>query len=87
MVKNTPIPFASHQNFLDPELTSDGRPYAPMRFKEIVRERFLISKFCSTSYTDLGEITPLERKYLLEFVEEDLHKKQELMDSQTQGVK
>jgi hypothetical protein len=64
---------------LDPVLTSDGRLYGPERFKEIVKERYLISKQVNTSYEELGDITPLERKYLLGFIKEDLERKQELV--------
>ena len=63
--------FASQTNFLDPKLTSDGKPYGPTRYKEIVKECYLISKNCNTSYTDLMKITPAEKNYLLEFMEEE----------------
>lgn len=69
--------FAQTVSFLDPTLTSDGRPYAPYRFKEITRERYLISKHCNTSYADLDKVTPTERAYLLEFIYEELQKEQE----------
>lgn len=59
-------------------MTSDGKPYAPTRFKEIVRERYLISKHTNTSYVDLGSITPLEREYLLLFIQEELEKRRQL---------
>ena len=68
--------FAQTASFLDPTFTSDGKPYAPQRFKEIVRERYLITKYCNTSYKDIGDITPLEREYLLEFVYDELQKEQ-----------
>lgn len=57
---------------MDPVLTSDGRPYGPIRFKEIVKERYLISKTINTSYNEIGEITPLERKYIAEFIIEEI---------------
>ena len=69
-------------NFLDPQLTSDGKPYGLVRYKEIVRERYLISKNCNTSYTDLGEITPLERKYLIEFITDELQKQKDKIEEQ-----
>lgn len=61
-------------------MTKDGKPYAPIRFKEIVKERYLISKTINTSYNDLGEITPAERRYLLEFIQEELEMKNKLME-------
>ena len=69
--------FAQTMSFLDPALTSDGKPYAPYRFKEITRERYLISKYCNTSYKDLDNVTPTERTYLLEFIYEELQKEQQ----------
>lgn len=66
--------FAQTVNFLDPVLTSNGQPYGPHRFKEITRERYLISKYCNTSYKDLDNVTPLEREYLLEFIKDELEK-------------
>lgn len=66
------LPFASQMNFLDPKLTSDGQPYGPTRFKEIVKECFIISKNCATSYTDLMNITPVEKNYMLEFIAEEM---------------
>ena len=67
-------------SFLDPLLTDDGRPYAPVRLKEIIRERYEISKRIHTSYNDLGDITPLERGYILDFILEDKKAEQEQIE-------
>ena len=67
----TSTPFVSPQNFLDPEKSKNGEPYGPFRFKEIIRELYLISKFTNTSYTDLQEITPAEKNHLLYIISED----------------
>lgn len=57
----------------------DGTPYAPYRFKQIVMECYRISHRINTSYTDLYNITPLERKYILNLIElEDKKQKEEL---------
>lgn len=69
--------FAQTVSFLDPVLTSDGQPYAPHRFKEITKERYLISKYSHTSYKDLDNVSPMERAYLLEFIYEELKKEQD----------
>ena len=53
-------------------MTSDGRLFAPERFKQIVKERYEISKRINSSYNDIGEITPRERSLLLQFIEEDI---------------
>jgi hypothetical protein len=77
-----PAPFASQANFLDPQLTSDGRPYGPVRYEEIVEECYAISKRINTSYNDLKQITPLERTYLLQFIRKDLERENEIREQQ-----
>jgi hypothetical protein len=67
-------------DFLDPTLTSDGQPFGPIRFKEIAKERYLISKHCHTSYKDLDNISPTERAYLLEFIYDELQKEQNAIE-------
>ena len=61
-------PFALHQSFLDPRLTEDGKPYAPIRFRELVKECYVLTKNLNTSYNDTLLITPTERKYLISFL-------------------
>lgn len=70
-------------------MTIDGRPYGPVRFEQIVEERYQISKHTHTSYKDLDNVTPLERKYLLSFIERDLTRENELRQQQAAklGVK
>lgn len=61
-------------------MTDDGLPYGPTRYKEIVKERYIISKHTNTSYKDTDTITPTERSYLLEFIAEELQKQQEMYE-------
>ena len=79
--------FAQTMSFLDPILTSDGKPYAPNRFKEITKERYLISKYCNTSYKDLDKVSPTERAYLLEFIYEELQKEQQAYEEAMRNKK
>lgn len=72
-------PFASHLNFLDPQTNSDGTPYAPVRYEEIVKECYIISKNINTSYTDLLKITPTERNLLLKFLIDEAKKRDEII--------
>ena len=60
--------FATQKSFLDPTLTSDGKPYGPWKYKEIVKELFIISKNTGTSYNELLLITPREKEYLQECI-------------------
>ena len=71
---------------MDPELTSEGKPYGPERYKEIVHERYLISKHCNTSYADLDNTTPLERQYLLQFIMDELQKQKEMIEEQNRQI-
>jgi len=66
-------------NFLDPKLIN-GKPYGPERFKNIVQERYFISKKCNTSYNDVGEMTPIERKYIIGFILDEIEKEKQLID-------
>ena len=61
-------------------MTEDGKPFGPSRYKEIARERYLISKHTNTSYDDTSNITPLERGYLLEFLVEDMQRQKDMYD-------
>lgn len=62
-------------------MTSDGKPFAPIRLKQIVKESFFLTKHLHTSYNDLLEITPTERKYLLEFLVDDFRKQKEAREA------
>ena len=54
-------------------------------FKKIVKERYFISRSINTSYSDVGKITPTERKYILEFISDEVKKTQDLIDKKTKG--
>lgn len=62
-------------------MTSDGKPYAPIRLKQIIKENFYLTKHLNNSYSDLIDITPLERKYLLEFLIDDFKKQKEVREA------
>ena len=74
-------PFAQQANFFDPQYSSDGRLYGLKRYKEIVQERYMISKMCNTSYTDLSEVTPLEREYIIGFIIDGLKREKQMRDA------
>jgi len=64
-------------------LTFDGQLFGPARYKEITKERYLISKNLNTSYTDTKDITPTERTYLLQFLAEDLEREQKILNQKS----
>ena len=55
-------------SFLDPQISNDGTPYGPKRYKEIVRECWYISDNLHTSYTDVLDLSFQERFYLIELI-------------------
>ena len=69
--------FALDVNFLDPKLTNDKKPFAPVKYNQIIKECYLISKNCNTSYLDLMQITPHERKYILSLIAEEIKRSDE----------
>ena len=73
-------PFASHLNFLDRQFDEKGNPYGPIRYKQIVTELYIISKNLNTSYTDLLQISPLERGYLIELLKEEKRIQEEAIE-------
>jgi hypothetical protein len=60
--------FATGPSFLDPQISKDGKPYGPKRFKEIVKECWYISDNLHTSYTDILDLSVAERLYLVECI-------------------
>ena len=50
------------------------------RYKDIVRERYIISKHTNTSYGDTLTMSPIEREYVLEFIMEELQTQKRIID-------
>lgn len=67
-------------NFLSPLTTSDGKPYGPILYKRLVKEAFYITKNTSTSYTEVLDMNPSERKLILDFLVEEANKEKEAME-------
>ena len=65
---------------MNPLTNSDGEPYGPWRYKEIVKELYVLSKNINTSYTDLLQITPTERGFLIEMLLEESKKTKEALE-------
>lgn len=69
-------------SFLDPQLSKDGQPYGPKRYKEIVKECWYISMNLHTSYTDVLDLAFQDRVYLIDLInkqqESDLKKLEEI---------
>lgn len=61
-------------------MTDDGKPYGPIRYKEIVDECCIISKNLNTPYTDVLNITPTERNYIIKFLIKEAEQRAALLD-------
>jgi hypothetical protein len=57
-------------SFLDPQISKDGTPYGPKRFKEIVKECWFLSDQMNTSYSDVLDLSVQERFYISECIKE-----------------
>lgn len=68
----------STNHFLDLILPSDK--FKSTLLETITKEKYLISKKIHTSFLDLDEITPLERKMILKFIIEDLKEQNAAME-------
>lgn len=47
----------------------------------IIQEKYQISKRINTSFTELDDITPVERKSLLKLILKDLEEQKRIMDA------
>lgn len=79
--------FPSLGSFLGPLSTKDGKPIGPKRYKELVKEAYLISKHIHTSYYDILKMTPVEREYILEFIADEIAKSKEYIERRQKNKK
>lgn len=68
-------------------MTKDGRPYGPERMKQIIQERYEISKRIHTSYTELADVTPFERSCLLQCIKHDMQHDLELTKKLQESIR
>lgn len=62
---------------MGPRSTSEQVEELQKEYKDIVKQRYYIAVHCNTSYVDSGKITPLERRYLIEFINDEIQKGKE----------
>ena len=79
--------FATPENFLTPQKTSDGKPYGPILYRRLVKEAYYITKNTSTSYSEVLDMTPSEVKLMLEYLTEEFTKQQEALDKSLSNAK
>lgn len=61
-------------------MTSDGQLYAPIRYKELVRECYFISKNSSTTYTEVLNMTPTERIYIADLIQTERKEQDKMLE-------
>lgn len=79
MGRNISCPFASTQHFLDLYINSDE--FKTTTMQNIIEEKYHISKRLHTSFTELDDITPMERKALLRLIVKDLEEQKRIMEA------
>lgn len=72
-------------SFLDPQFTSDGKPYGPIRYKQIFDGCLYISKNTHNSVEDIKEWTPLEFKMAITYLNEHFEKEEEAFNKMAQS--
>ena len=68
----------STNHFLDLILPSSK--YKTIILENLTKEKYIISNKIHTSFIDLDEITPIERKMILKFIMEDLKEQNAAME-------
>ena len=66
---------------MDPQ-TLNGKPFGPIRYKELVKENYLIAKNTHITYDEVLRMTPLERGYILEFLVDEAKRKEQEIEAQ-----
>lgn len=79
MVQITTCPFVSTIHFLD--LTVDDPEFKRIMMHNLIHEKYQISKRLHTSFTELDEITPTERKALLKLIVDDLQEQERIISA------
>lgn len=65
---------------MDPQTTNTGEPYGPIRYEELVKECYIISKNLHTSYADVLCMTPIERGFIISFMREEIEQQKAEME-------
>ena len=87
VARHFPTRYPSQGSFFNPERTADGEYYAPIRFRDICRDEYIISSAIHTSFTDLEKVTPKERQLLLEFIREEREIRKAKREEELQEMK
>ena len=78
------VSFVSHQSFLDPPLTNDGQPYGPWKYRQLVKECYLIAKNSGIPYSDVLHMNPTERQDILDLISDEFKRAEQKINQITQ---
>ena len=79
MALHIKYPFASTKHFLD--LVVDDPEFKSITMNNLIQEKYQISKRIHTSFTELDDITSVERKALLKLIIKDLEEQKRILDA------
>lgn len=79
MVLNISFPFTSTKHFLD--LVVDDPEFKSVMMNNIIQEKYQISKRIHTSFTELDNITSIERRAILKLILKDLEEQKRIVDA------
>ena len=79
MVQNTCFPFTSTKHFLD--LVIDDPEFKTVMMNNIIQEKYQISKRIHTSFTELDNITVVERRALIKLILKDLEEQRRVIEA------
>lgn len=71
-------PFESTAHFLD--LVVNDQTFKTNTMQNIINEKYQITKRTNTSFIELDEITPFERKAILKLIIDDLEEQKRILD-------
>ena len=79
MALHIKYPFATTKHFLD--LVVDDPEFKSITMNNLIQEKYQISKRIHTSFTELDDITSVERKALLKLIIKDLEEQKRILDA------
>lgn len=74
-------------HFLDLQFCKKDRDYVTTLMNNLIYEKYLITTKINTSFTELDNITPLERKALIKHISDTIQKEKEQRNKLLGNVK
>ena len=71
-------------SFFDQRYNEKGESLIPLKYRNLVAERYAISSNINTSYEDVGKMTPTERHIILQMLKARQDKLKEDMEKRKQ---